>query len=141
MFTQTQRKNESENSDVMVRGNMDEQNEIAPGQKQDTKGTAEQPVSSAVAPRLDLLVDEHEEEVTVTVINKFLAVFDPGKLCSVDYNTEKPDQIKDALKHDLRRLKKLYEIDSEVIRRMFRQSKRFEPLPWEVGGKGVSDRK
>lgn len=43
---------------------MDEQNEIAPGQKQDTHGTVKQSISSAVAPRLDLLVDEHEEEVS-----------------------------------------------------------------------------
>jgi CDP-diacylglycerol--serine O-phosphatidyltransferase len=44
--------------------NMDEDNEIAPGQQQDSKRAAKQAGSPAVAPRLDLLVDEHEEEVS-----------------------------------------------------------------------------
>ncbi len=43
---------------------MHEQDETAPGQKPDPLGTEAQPATSTVAPRLDLLVDEHEEEVS-----------------------------------------------------------------------------
>jgi CDP-diacylglycerol--serine O-phosphatidyltransferase len=43
---------------------MHEQDETPPGQSPDPTGTAEQSASSGVAPRLDLLVDEHEEEVS-----------------------------------------------------------------------------
>jgi CDP-diacylglycerol---serine O-phosphatidyltransferase len=43
---------------------MREQDETAPGQTPDPKGKDEQPIAGAVAPRLDLLVDEHEEEVS-----------------------------------------------------------------------------
>jgi CDP-diacylglycerol--serine O-phosphatidyltransferase len=43
---------------------MDDQNETAPEQKQSSSAADEQPISGTVAPRLDLLVDEHEEEVS-----------------------------------------------------------------------------
>jgi len=43
---------------------MREQDKTAPGQKPGRLGAEEQPPASAVAPRLDLLVDEHEEEVS-----------------------------------------------------------------------------
>jgi hypothetical protein len=87
-------------------------------------------------PTLDSLVDEHEEEATVSVINKLLAVFDPGKICTLKNN-----EGRDLLRKDLRALQRRYEIDDFVVERMYRPCKsRYEPLPWEVGGKGASDR-
>jgi CDP-diacylglycerol---serine O-phosphatidyltransferase len=43
---------------------MQAQDEIAPGKKPDPLSAEAQPSTSTVAPRLDLLVDEHEEEVS-----------------------------------------------------------------------------
>jgi len=43
---------------------MQAQDEIAPGKKPDPLSSEAQPATSTVAPRLDLLVDEHEEEVS-----------------------------------------------------------------------------
>ena len=43
---------------------MHAQDETTPGQKPDDLGTKAQPTTSTVAPHLDLLVDEHEEEVS-----------------------------------------------------------------------------
>ena len=43
---------------------MQAQDEIAPGKKSDPLSAEVQPATSTVAPRLDLLVDEHEEEVS-----------------------------------------------------------------------------
>jgi len=43
---------------------MGEQDGTGPGQKPAENGIGAQPVSGAAAPRLDLLVDEHEEEVS-----------------------------------------------------------------------------
>jgi len=44
---------------------MHEQDESSPGSSPDPVDGVEQPASGGVAPRLDLLVDEHEEEVSV----------------------------------------------------------------------------
>ena len=44
---------------------MHEQDESSPGSSPDPADGVAQPASSGVAPRLDLLVDEHEEEVSV----------------------------------------------------------------------------
>jgi len=43
---------------------MQAQDEIAPGKKPDPLSAEAKPATSTVAPRLDLLVDEHEEEVS-----------------------------------------------------------------------------
>ncbi len=43
---------------------MHKQDEASPGHSADPADTGEQPASGGVAPRLDLLVDEHEEEVS-----------------------------------------------------------------------------
>ena len=49
----------------MVVTRMDKQDETAPGKDPDPVTATEEPSSGVVSPRLDMLIDEHEEEVSV----------------------------------------------------------------------------
>ena len=69
---------------------------------------------------LDIYVDENDEEVTAEVINKLLSVFEPDTSIRRSTETGRAADGRDDLKKHLRTLQKRYEIDTEVIGRMYR---------------------